>query len=526
MCQDCKRLLAALVLAGGLVLGAQSQATAQADVPVYQTDFPPEEFRARWARVYDQIGTSAVAVVQGVGLTPGFIFPRQNNEFYYLSGIETPGSYIMLDGRNRKATLYLPRRNARLEAAEGRVLSADDAQLVKRLTGVDEVQPLEAMRDGWPPPVQAATVELASGRAAGAAGAAGGGGAGRGGRGGANRVTMYTPFAPAENYAMSRGEAQSAARAQVADYWDQRPSEELNFVHLLQTRLGAEVRDLSPILDGLRSIKSPREIDLIRRASQIAALGIIEAMKATQPGVYEYHLDAAARYVFLANGARLDGYRSITAAGMQNIVSLHYFRNTAQLKDGDLVLMDYAPDFRYYTSDIGRMWPVNGTFNPEQRALLGFILEYRNAIISRIRPGVTSQQVMEEARAAMEPVFARWKFVKPEHEQAARDLVRTGGGVFSHSVGLAVHDVGGRANPLRPGQVFSIDPQLRMRDANGQTVLYMRYEDIGVVTETGFENFTDFMPAKLEDIERTVRMKGVTQDYPPSNMTWKKTVSN
>jgi len=308
----------------------------------------------------------------------------------------------------------------------------------------------------------------------------------------------------------------------VADYWDQRPPEELNFVHLLQVRLGAEVRDLTPILDELRSVKSPREIDLIRRASQIAALGLIEAMKATEPGVFEYQLDAAARYVFLANGARLDGYRSITAAGMTNIVNGHYYRNTSELKAGDLVLMDYAPDFRYYTSDVGRMWPVSGTFSPEQRALLGFILEYRNAIVSRIRPGVSSQQVMEEARAAMEPVFARWTFVRPEHEQAARDMVRTGGGVFSHPVGMAVHDVGGRPNPLRVGQVFSIDPQLWIRDAAGQNLLYMRYEDVGVVTETGFENFMAFMPTTLDELERTVRLKGIVQDYPPNAMPWKR----
>jgi Xaa-Pro aminopeptidase len=507
-------MLALVVALCGLPVSARpGHAARQADVPAYQSDFPPEEFKARWAKIYEQIGNNAIAVVQGVGMTPGFIFPRQNNEFYYLSGIETPGSYIMLDGRNRTATLYLPRRNARLEASEGRVLSADDAELVKQLTGVDDVQPVDAMRENWPPPLGAANAGARAG---------GGGGGGGGGRGGA-RLVIYTPFSPAENYAMSRGEAVSAARAQVADYWDQRASEEMNFVHLLQTRLGAEVRDFSPILDALRSIKSPREIDLIRRASQIAAFGIIEAMKATEPGVYEYHLDAAARYMFLVHGARLDGYRSIVGAGMANILNIHYFRNTSELKAGDLVLMDYAPDFRYYTSDIGRMWPVNGTFSPEQRALLGFILEYRNAIISRIKPGVTSQQVMEDARQAMEAVLARWKFVKPEHEQAARDLVRTGGGVFSHAVGLAVHDVGGRANPLRPGQVFSIDPQLRMRDANGQTVLYMRYEDVVVVTETGVENFTDFMPTTLEDIEKTVRMKGMIQDYPPiHSMPWKK----
>ena len=84
-------------------------------------------------------------------LTDGYTFPRQYNTFYYLSGIETPGAYLLFDGRTRKVTLYLPPRNERLERAEGKVLSADDAELVKRLTGVDEVLPLDAMdRRDWP----------------------------------------------------------------------------------------------------------------------------------------------------------------------------------------------------------------------------------------------------------------------------------------------------------------------------------------------------------------------------------------
>ena len=99
--------------------------------PYYQRDFPPEEFKARWEVVFNKIGSQAVAVVQGAPRTNGFIFPRQTNEFYYLSGVETPGSYLLLDGRTRKATLYLPARDARLESAEGKVLSADDADLVQ-----------------------------------------------------------------------------------------------------------------------------------------------------------------------------------------------------------------------------------------------------------------------------------------------------------------------------------------------------------------------------------------------------------
>jgi Xaa-Pro aminopeptidase len=182
------------------------------------------------------------------------------------------------------------------------------------------------------------------------------------------------------------------------------------------------------------------------------------------------------------------------------------------LKDGDLVLMDYAPDLRYYTSDIGRVWPVSGTYAPWQRELLQFILEYRNAIMSRIRPGLTTREIMTDAAKAMEAVFARTKFSKPSFEKAARTLVETGGGVFSHTVGMAVHDVGRYAGePLKPGQVFSIDPQLWVRDEH----LYLRYEDTVVVTETGVENFTDFLPAELDDLEKLVQDKGVVQKVPP-----------
>jgi len=238
---------------------------------------------------------------------------------------------------------------------------------------------------------------------------------------------------------------------------------------------------------------------------------MMEAIRSTEPGVREYQLEAAARYVFIANGARLDGYRSITAAGNVNINNMHYYRNTDVLKDGDWVLMDYAPDFRYYVSDIGRMWPVGGTFAPWQRELLQFVLDYRNAVMTRIRPGVTTAAIRAEAAEAMNAVFARTTFSKPEYEQAARTLVKTGGGVFSHGVGLAVHDVGSyQGGPLKPGHVFSVDPQLWVRNEG----LYVRYEDTVVVTDTGYENFTAFLPSELAALERLTREQGIVQRFP------------
>jgi len=190
----------------------------------------------------------------------------------------------------------------------------------------------------------------------------------------------------------------------------------------------------------MRLIKSQKEIDIIRKATQIAGLGIIEAMRSTRPGVYEYQLDAAAKYIFYLNGARGDGYASIIGGGTNTFMG-HYFHKTDVLKDGDLVLMDYAPDYHYYTSDVTRIWPVNGRFNKVQRELYNFIVAYRDALFKYIKPGVTSNEVLKQAAEDMKKYLVGKTFVKPSHLKAVQDgLVFRGH--FQHSVGMAVHDVG------------------------------------------------------------------------------------
>jgi Xaa-Pro aminopeptidase len=471
----------------GLLVAVLGSTRAAAELD-HQTDFPPEEFQARWEKIYAQAGDRGLVIVQGAPQVDGFIFPRQSNDFYYLCGIETPHSYFVLDLSKRQAILFLPPANERLERAEGKIISAGVPDFVKQITGASEVLSTESFTAEW------LTNRM---RDAG--------------------PIVYTPFAPAEGQGQSRGELQTAHRLIASDPWDGRLPRQERFLSLLRTQLRrVEIRDLTPILDELRSIKSEREIALVRRASELAGLGILQAIRSSKAGVYEYELDAAARYIFLVNGARQEGYRSITAAGTENIGHMHYFLNNKRLDDGELVLMDYAPDYRYYVSDIARMWPVSGKFNSWQREILQFILEYRNAVMSRIRPGVSVDAILKEARQAMEPVFARTKFSKPIYEQAARRLVETSGGVFSHTVGMAVHDVGSyRRGVLKPGHVFSVDPQLWVPEEG----LYLRYEDVGVVTETGFENFTDFLPSELDDIEALVGKGGVVQAFPADNTT-------
>jgi len=446
--------------------------------PPFQSDFPPAEFQARWARVFDAIGPEAGALVQGAPVVRGFVLPRQTNEFYYLCGVETPHSYLFLDGRTRKVTLFLPPRNPRLERSEGRVLSAADLDLARSLTGADDVLSTEALRgdglaslQGGVPPV------------------------------------LYTPFAPGEGFAESRHEIQLANLGLANDPLDGRVPREAQLAALLRARHPrAEVRDLTPVLDGLRAVKTPREIALIRRASELAGHGLLEAMRSTRPGLVEYQLEAAARYVFQIGGARMDGYRAIAAAGTANIWNAHYYRNDGPLREGDLVLMDFAPDYRYYTSDIGRMWPVNGRFSPSQRELLSFVLAYRNAILRQLRPGAMTSDILRAARAEMEPVLARTRFSKPIYEDAARKLLETSGGALSHPVGMAVHDDGPyHPGPLKVGQVFSVDPQLWVPEEK----LYYRYEDVVVITETGCEVISALAPKERAEVEKTVQAEGI-----------------
>ncbi|MDX2193925.1 MAG: aminopeptidase P N-terminal domain-containing protein [Gemmatimonadales bacterium] len=470
-------------LAAVLSCALATAGTAQAP-PGYQADVTREELAARRARVFDAIGPQAIAVVLGATGEPGFGTFRQSNDFYYLSGVESAHAYLLLNGRTRRSTLYLPRRDEERERGEGKVLSAEDSTLIVQQSGIEQVRGLEGLArdlagaDLLRPPAMA----------------------------------LHVPLAPMETGNDSRDEL-LAGRARIAgDPWDGRPSREAHFVRLVRERFPQfEVRDLSPVLDALRAIKSPAEIALIRRATQLAGLGIMEAMRSTAPGVFEYQLDAAAKYVHYLNGARGDGYASIIAGGTNAFMG-HYFRKGDALRDGDLVLMDYAPDYRYYTSDVTRIWPVNGTFSPAQRALYEFIVAYRDALFRQVRPGVTSDEVLDRAAAEMQQYLAGKTFASPAHERAVQQGVRFRGH-FQHPVGMAVHDVGRvRGVPLVPGMVFTIDPMIWIPEER----LYIRIEDMALVTADGVENLSGFVPSSVADVQRTIAETGLVQFRPPT----------
>ena len=414
---------------------------------------------------------------------PGFSLIRQSNDFYYLSGVESAHAYLLLNGRTRRSTLYLPNRDDARERSEGKILSVEDSLLLIQLTGIDRVRSLDGLArdlvgaDLLRPPAMA----------------------------------LFTPLAPMETGNDSRDEL-LAGRARIAsDPWDGRPSRESQFVGLVKERFPQfEVRDLSPTLDLMRTIKSPAEIALIRRATQLAGLGIMEAMRSTSPGVFEYQLDAAAKYVYYLNGARGDGYASIIAGGTNAFMG-HYFKKTDALRNGDLVLMDYAPDYRYYTSDVTRIWPVNGKFTAAQAALYEYIIAYRDALFRHVKPGVTADQVLDGAAADMRQYLVGKTFASPAHLKAVQEGV-TFRGHFQHPVGMAVHDVGRiRGVELQPGMVFTIDPMIWIPEER----LYIRIEDVALVTADGVENLSGFVSTSIAEVQRTIAEPGLVQMHTP-----------
>ena len=435
----------------------------------YQRDFPKEEFTQRRAKVLEAIGAEAVALLQGAPAARGSGGFRQNNEFFYLSGIEVPQAYLLLDGRSGQTAVYLRLPSRR----RGSGPTSDDYALsVKKATGVDAVHGIESLLGHLENVSELYTLT-------------------------GSRRPMRAP--PGGKALVDRAEAMSLLSSD--------PLGEGRFVSLLQNYLPKlALKNLSPLIDSLRAIKSPAEIKLLRRAGKLTALAVIEAMRSTEVGVMEYQLDAVPKYIYRVNGARGEGYPSIIAGGA-NMQYGHYERKDCVLNDGDIVLMDHAADYGYYTSDIGRVWPVNGKYSPWQRELYGFMVQYHKAVIKRIRPGVTPEQIMDGARVEMEEVLKNTKFSKPIYEKAARST----GGHLSHAVGMQVHDVGGPQGPLKPGMVFAVDPQMWVREEN----LYIRIEDTVLVTEDGVEILTGSAPWELDDVEKLMKEEGMVQKYPP-----------
>ncbi|HET7698735.1 MAG TPA: Xaa-Pro aminopeptidase [Vicinamibacterales bacterium] len=468
-----RHLLVLACVAGGVF------ATVSAQPPLFSTSLPKEEFAARRAKVLQTIG-DGVAVLQGATETSAYEKFRQGNQFYYLTGVITPRAILAIDGRTKTSTLYLPPNNPQMERSEGPLLGPGPA--AEQLSGIERVRPREEF--------DAFAASLA-------------------GR------TIYTAVRGETTLMGTPDRAAAHARARAADPWDLPGSREEFFKSRLAEKApGARFENLDDVLDELRMVKSAREIALLRESTRIAGLALMEGMRSAEPGMYEYEIEAIGDYIFKKHNAQGPAYYGLVATGT-NAAWPHYHAAQAQLKSGDLVLFDYAPDYQYYTSDVTRMFPANGKFTPDQRELYGIYVKLYQAIMTSIRPGATGD-ILKDVVRKMDDAMASHGFRSQKNRDAAVRFVESyrarlasprPNATLGHMVGMEVHDVSKNFSGYRPGMVFTIEPALTIPDDR----VYIRLEDMIVITESGYENMSAFVPSEIDAVEKLMAEPGIAQ---------------
>jgi Xaa-Pro aminopeptidase len=414
-----------IVFLGSLLLRAQSAA------------YSKEEFMKRREALMDQ-------VKEGLIILFGEPDARvQDNNFYYLTGVEDLNSILVMVPRNRESFLFLPKQNPREDMVEGPNLLSDPK--AKEKTGVTDVYPLSYFDEFLARNTQR------------------------------NGLVYWLRLSP-----RLWEDRIFIARTNRIHYNDRLSLDNHRIQKIKERYPIVQLKDIDPLIAPMRVIKSAEEIVFLRKNGAISAEAIRQAMLATKPGVYEYELHAAAMHVVLKSGAR--GEFSIVGSG-PNTCIWHYSQKSRQVEDGDLILMDFGANLGYQCMDITRTWPASGKFTPEQKEVYQIVLEVQKACIEAYRPGITTEDVRAHVAQAMKS-----KGLDPRGLR----------GGIGHYVGMDVHDVGPRGLPLKEGMVFAIEPALYYPEKN----IGIRIEDTVLITSDGCEVLSKGVPKEIDEIEK------------------------
>jgi len=285
--------------------------------------------------------------------------------------------------------------------------------------------------------------------------------------------------------------------------------------------------DLAPLLAEMRLIKNDGDWKMgFTKAIDISAQAHIEAFKAIKPGVYEYEVQAVFEHVYRKTGSPRNGYPCIVGSG-PNSGTLHYNKNTCQMKSGEVVLMDCGAEYGYYSADITRTVPVNGKFTKEQREIYQLVLDAQNAAIRMVKPGIVKSALDSAITEVLGTGLVKLGFLKDKKD--SRIFTLHG---YSHWLGLEVHDVGrstvdGKPRKLAEGMVFTIEPGIYVRQDVFDKMKDLKYtedeiskirtrlerymnigvriEDDVVVTDDGYKNLSDAAPRDIDAIEALMK---------------------
>jgi Xaa-Pro aminopeptidase len=260
------------------------------------------------------------------------------------------------------------------------------------------------------------------------------------------------------------------------------------------------------ILKRLRAVKTPEEVQVIQQAIDITANAFSRVLKFMRPGVFEYEVEAEIQHTFLSQRATGPAYGSILASG-ENACTLHYVSNNAECRDGDLILMDFGADYGGYNADLTRTIPVNGKFSKRQKQVYNACLHLHQYSKSLLKPGITINAyhilVGKEADIIFQKIGLLSKSdVKnstPEKPAYWKYLYHG----ISHHLGIDVHDLGPRAEPLRAGMVLTVEPGIYIQEEK----IGIRIENNVWLTKSGNKDLMKDIPITIEEIEACMKQK-------------------
>ena len=286
-----------------------------------------------------------------------------------------------------------------------------------------------------------------------------------------------------------------------------------NTVPVRDYRYAAEMRMKYPlhqykrsarILKDLRAIKTPLEIEVIQKAIDITDVTFRRLLKFIRPGIMEYEIEAEIYHSFLMQRATKPAYNSILASG-DRARTLHYNNNNMECKDGELILMDFGAEYGYYAADLTRTIPVNGKFSKRQRTVYNACLHLHQYATSILKPGISildyTNKVGEEATVVFQKIgLLKKSDIKNEdpNNKAYQKYLYHG---ISHHLGLDVHDLGSRSEPIKAGMVFTIEPGIYIEEEQ----MGIRIENNFWITKNGNKDLMKNIPITVEDIEASMK---------------------
>ena len=377
---------------------------------------------------------------------------RQNSYFYYLFGITEPGAVglISLDGQ---ATLYLPDfGGARSVWVDEQVSLSSDHSLF----GLAVIKPMGEVQRGY------------------------------------SSGTVFT----AGGYQQLINDIKKIfdKKGVVGGVWGETAGEVAicNLIQFLQQACldGGVFYNGTAIVDALRRVKSEQELVLIRQAINITIAAHHVAANVLRPGLKECELQAEIEAEFVRQGALLPAFPSIVGGGVKTTV-LHYVENNRVLEKDDLVVVDIGAEYGYYAADLTRTYPVSGKYSPRQREIYDWVLAAQQYAADIAKPGMFLRNAVAKEQSL------HWHVTEFFKKQGLEKFFPHG---LGHYMGLDVHDVGTYLEPLQPGDVFTIEPGLYLRDES----IGVRIEDDYLVTVSGVTCLSAALPKKAQELENLI----------------------